>query len=119
VTYRAWTFVFNAPTGRLLGFGLVCLEARYASIATADGARQLHRRHATPAQWTRIGQEIADTLPPFPLKRSSAILEVLAGYGIQPNVSYLHAIDLDVPDPAAAAAALDAHLLGQLPPPTE
>jgi hypothetical protein len=76
VTYRAITFTLaDLAPGRLLGLGLVCPEARYASVLPV-GADRLDRRHALPSQWKELEVDLA-RLPASPLDRSSRVVQLL------------------------------------------
>lgn len=65
-------------TGRRTGFGLVCVDARYASVAL-EGVGHLLRRFATPAIWREVAHEISMGLNPGPLPAEAHLAQLLAG----------------------------------------
>ena len=58
----ATTFTLT-EADRVVGLGLICVEARYASVNWA-GADRLDRLHPSTDQWTEIKRLMADGLSP-------------------------------------------------------
>jgi hypothetical protein len=108
----ARTFMIKSlSTGGVTGFGVVCEDARYASMRPIGSAR-LVRRWASPTVWKAILQEFALGLEPGPLPSASAVVAVLAERAARHvTVLYLAEVPLDGIDRAETAAALDACLM--------
>jgi hypothetical protein len=74
---NAITFVLSdLDTGRTLGRALVCVNARYASIAWR-GAERLDRVFVRPHEWKGIEMAIAEKLPAGALPAASPIVVAL------------------------------------------
>ena len=59
MTYDALSFTLTSlHAGRLMGFGLVCVEARYCSVLPTGLASGFERCHVQPGLWKEIIQEI-------------------------------------------------------------
>jgi hypothetical protein len=81
VTLRALICVLShLATGRRLGFGLICPEARYVGVL-ADGAARIDRRHAPVGLWQELDAAITDGLPSTPLERTSPVVRALLDDG--------------------------------------
>ena len=95
--------------GRVAGLGLVCPEARYASIRWAHADR-LDRCPVTADQWREIMQAIRAGLSPEPL----ALAAVLTGGRLGLTVQWIHAQPVGAGHgPGAVANLLDRLLKSQ------
>lgn len=83
--FRAFSFALSDLEGRLLGFALVCADARYASVVALGGNR-FDRRHALPADWQAIEADLG-RMPTSPLDRSSTVVRLLLDEGKQSSVN--------------------------------
>lgn len=108
ITFR----LSRLDTGRHAGWGLVCIEARYASIAI-DGVGQLVRRFASPKVWLEIEHEVSMGLNPGPLPAASHLAQLLVA-DASPSivVQWVTAVQVDAA-PAEMTGALDAMLKQQ------
>ena len=113
MTFRAFTFTLtDSATGQLLGLGLVCPEARYASVL-AVWADRFDRRHGFPSHWKELEADLARGLPPAPLDRTSSVVRLLidADRRSQVVVRPLTGMPADG-EPERSAQLLDAMLKG-------
>ena len=109
----AWTFALSSlETGGPVGLALLCVEARYASVALV-GAEHLDRRHASPKAWKNIGQELALGVPRGPVPRTSAVAGLLTNGSAGTVLQYLNALPINPVEPADVAGTLDALLRRQ------
>ena len=112
MSLSATTFaITSVEDERLLGFALVCVDARYASVQWA-GMDRLDRVHVMPADWQAIGRESEAGLPPGPIPTDGALYMTLAGeragYVIVRWIS-VEPVAPDRPEGAAEALDVDAH----------
>lgn len=94
---------------RHLGFGLLVLEARYASVLWS-GHAQIQRRHLGPRGWLEVEREIR-TLTLGLLDPSTALHSALVPSGRGVRLSYAIGRPIMSGDPGDLVAALDALLL--------
>ncbi len=74
----AFLFVLSrAESGKPVGFGMLCAEARYCSFRPID-AKSIGRRFLDINAWKQIAYECADTFPSTPLPRESACAHALS-----------------------------------------
>ena len=98
---------------RVAGLGLVCPEARYASVRWAHADR-LDRCHVSADQWREILQAIRAGLSPQPLAPSSALAAALTGGRLGLTVQWIHAQPVGAGHgPGAVANLLDRLLTSQ------
>jgi hypothetical protein len=109
MTVTAIAFRLSDLDGRVIGFGLLCPEVRYASTWWL-GAPRPHRQHAMIETWQRIDQEVRDRLPATPLPATSAIAQLLASMDHAASVQYLDAVTSEIARFELVAPALDARL---------
>ena len=79
-TLHAHGFTISDPhraATSLVALGLVCLEARYASVYEI-WIERLGRRFATPAAWRAVQAEL-EPPPPGPLESAIALRRLLVG----------------------------------------
>ena len=110
----AWLFrLQRLDTGRHAAWAVVCVEARYFSVAV-PGASAFIRRMLKPADWKAIQAEIALGLNPGPLPASAALARTLAG-GVSRDliVQYALSVPLDAA-PLDVAVVLDTLLRQQI-----
>ncbi|MBK9240789.1 MAG: hypothetical protein IPL75_11115 [Acidobacteria bacterium] len=109
----AWLFrLHRLETGRHMAWAVVCVEARYCSLAL-PGVPSLVRRLLTARDWKAVVAELGMGLNAGPLPASGPIANALAGEGgVSVIVRYAMAVQVDAP-PFEVARALDARLLGQ------
>jgi hypothetical protein len=102
--------ITSAEDGRFVGAGLVCMDARYASVRWAE-ADDLDRLHVTPADWVAIGEELGAGVNPGPVTTDGRLYMLVAGefagYAIVQSVSDR---PVAVDRPEEATPALDALL---------
>jgi hypothetical protein len=103
----------DLATGGRLGFGLVCVDQRYASVLWRGEAR-LDRRFADPQQWNDIAHQIAVGLEPRPLMHASALVQLLVGERTAVVVQWLSREPLTIGKPELAAQWLDTVLNQQV-----
>lgn len=122
---EAWVLVLNSlETGRRLGMGLLCVDARYASIGW-HGVDRFERLYATPQQWREIGFEIERRFPGHrPLPHDEPIGRLFSADRSDIFVHWLHNWRVPEGDPAAVVAALDRQLhslkcVSENPPPAD
>lgn len=109
----AFTFTIRTlETGQLVAHGVICPQARYASVLWRGAARP-DRRLAQLERWLAIDRQVADKLEAGPLAHASAIAQLLLGdRGPGYVVQYLVQEPLPETDPASAELLrlLDARL---------
>jgi hypothetical protein len=94
-------------TGRSPGAGLICLDARYASVAWR-GVDRVDRRFASPAVWRSVEAELTPGFDAGPLEKTSGIWRLLTGGRSDVVVQYLCAEPFDATP--TVSAQLDARL---------
>lgn len=97
--------------GRVAGLGLVCPEARYASVRWAHADR-LDRCHVSAAQWQEIVRMLGDTTPGR-IEPSSALGTVLACGRLGLTAQWLTVLPVADVAPQAVAGELDGLLTRQ------
>jgi hypothetical protein len=107
---RAAVFILiSLETGSLAGFAVVCVEARYASVAW-HGADRLEQRHATVEMWKELAQEFGLGLPSGPIEKGTVLARLITGGRSGIAVQYLSVDPVEVASPGGVADALDAFL---------
>ena len=111
----AWLFrLHRLETGQHAAWAVLCVEARYCSLAV-PGASALIRRMLAAADWKAVQAEIALGLNPGPLPADGAIGCSLAGEASRSLIlQYVSAVPVNA-IPSDVTTALDAILRGQLP----
>jgi hypothetical protein len=112
MTFRAFSFTLtDFESGELLGLGLVCPEARYASVLPI-GADRFDRRHALPSHWKELEMDLA-RLQASALDRSSTIVRLLLDVDRRGNVVVQPVTGMPADgEPERSAQLLDALLKG-------
>ena len=98
--------------GRLAGLGLVCPEARYASVRWVHADR-LDRCRVSAAQWREIARVLGAGTTPGRIEPSSALGTVLAGDRLGVTVQWLTSLPAADVAPEAVAGELDGLLKRQ------
>ena len=106
-------YVRGAETGRILGFGLIVPELRYAAVIVPGVSRVL-RCAVSAHEWAAVSDEIAAGLALGDLPATSAIARILAAEYGPKRPSHLPLVQLlpveyDLPA-GVDAASLDAQL---------
>lgn len=107
---RATVFrIHSLETGAPVGWGLLCPDARYASVKST-GTAALARRHGDATDWRDVLHEMAMGLPPGPLPAKGAVSRLLAGD--RPDLVVQYVTVVHVKEALGAASALDEILNG-------
>jgi hypothetical protein len=107
---RALAFVVTAlESDRRLRTAVVCPEARYVSVITADHTSVI-RRFLCAADWNDVEYEIARGMSHGPMSRSSAIARVLTDGAAAAMVLPLRSDEIPLARPQLAGAWLDRFL---------
>ena len=109
----AWLLgLHRLDTGRHVAWAIVCVEARYCSLAV-PGVSTLLRRMLAPSDWKAVASELSLGLPPGPLPASGSIARALAHEaGANVVAQYVTSFDISA-GPMEVARALDARLLSE------
>lgn len=109
----AWLFrLHRLDTGRHAAWAVVCLEARFCSLAV-PGASTLTRRFLSLAEWKAIAAEFALGLIAGPLPRDGALGRALAGEASSSLITqYVMAVPVNA-SPLEVTAALGSLLRSQ------
>jgi hypothetical protein len=102
----AFSFV-SLETGQLLGVGLLCLEARYASVLWVGGER-IVRRVATGMDWREVALELQLHWRPGLIPASTTVARLLAGNRLKSSGVHLQSVETVAADnPERVVPALD------------
>ena len=109
----AWLFrLHRLDTGQHAAWAVLCVEARYCSLAV-PGASTLMRRMLAAADWTAIQAEIMLGLNPGPLPADGALGRALAGDASRTLIAqYVTALPVNA-RPVDVTSELDAFLRKQ------
>jgi len=109
----AWLLrLHRLDTGRHAAWAVLCVEARYCSLAVPNVSTPV-RRTLTGSDWKAVGAELSLGLNAGPLPVSGPIAKALAGEAGASLISqYVTAFEVDAVH-LAVTRALDARLLRQ------
>lgn len=109
----AWLFrLHRLETGQHAAWAVLCVEARYCSLAV-PGASALIRRMLAAADWKAVQAEIALGLNPGPLPADGAIGRALSGDASRGVIAqYVTTVEIDA-TPSVVVSALDGLLRSQ------
>ena len=112
----AWLLrLHRLDTGRHAAWPVLCVEARYCSLAV-PGVSAPVRRLLTARDWKAVGVELSSGLNPGPLPASGPIAKALAAEAGTSLISqWVTAFEVDAV-PLAVTRALDARLSSQVQP---
>jgi hypothetical protein len=116
VVVRALTFTLSHPeTGKRLGLGLICAEARYASTAWGDGTN-IVRTFVESADWQLFAFALRQGLPSTALESTHVVTRMLLPRDLRGSIDVQQLADrtIESTKPIEVPELLDGELRRQL-----